>query len=210
MGYVPARDVRRRLVLVATVAAAMVVPTVVYAQLFGRRVEVFGTVGGIAGATPVRIDGSSHIGAHAGFRLDAGIQGERLALAVGTRLWELNPTSSYGGHGLDGLFIGEWRLGSGTRTSVRASVGAGFDEIDGGHGPDREHTGTSGALWSIGAARELIAPSGALVILSADLVVPNVNTDVNGRRRPVLELGFGYRFRSYASISPLPSPKAPR
>ena len=83
-------------------------------------------------------------------------------------------------------------------------MGAGFDEIDGGRGPDRQHTGTSGVLWSIGAAREVMPSGGEVIILSADVVVPNVNTDVNGRRRPVIELGFGYRLRSWTAIASLP------
>ena len=184
---------------------AIVVPAFAHAQLSARRIEVFGTAGGIVGATPLHIDGRSRIGLHGGLRLDAGIQGERFAVGAGARVWELAPTTSAGGHGLDGFFTGEWRVGSGTRTIARASVGAGFDEIDGGRGPDREHTGTSGVLWSIGAAREVIPAGGEVIILSADIVVPNVNTDVNGRRRSVIELGFGYRFRSWTAIAPLPS-----
>ena len=78
---------------------------------------------------------------------------------------------------------------------VRASLGVGFDAIDGGRGPERNGAGTSGVTYSLGFAREVFAPSGARVLLSADLAIPNVDTDVDGRRQPVLEFGFGYRYR---------------
>ena len=194
---------------VALVVAALLAPGVAHGQLFARRVEVFGTAGGIGGATPVRIDGRSYIGAHGGLRVDAGIQGGRFAFAVGTRFWELVPTRNIGGQGFDGFFSGEWRVGPDSRTNVRASLGVGFNEIDGGSGPERGRTGISGVLWSIGAARELIAPSGALVIVSADFIVPTVNTGVNGRRLPVVELGVGFRLRASTSIAPRPSSTRP-
>jgi hypothetical protein len=41
--------------------------------------------------------------------------------------------------------------------------------------------------------------------ISADIVLPNINADVNGRRRPIFELGFGYRFRGLVSAHTLPS-----
>ncbi len=179
------------------------------AQAPGRRVEVYGTVGGIVGVTPVRVEDVSHLGAHGGLRLDAGLQGARNALAAGIRLWELVPTASYGGHGLDLLVQLEHRLGASTRTSARATVGGGFDEIDPGRGPYRENTGTSGVVWSVGVGHELVLPSGGLALLSVDLVVPTVNADVGGRRLSVIELGFGYRFRRYTEIT-MPTPAGPR
>ena len=167
------------------------------AQAILPRVEVFTTIGGIVGLTPVLIDNARRLGLHGGFRADAGIQGETLGLAVGARLWELAPTQSFGGHGLDAFLTAEWRVSFDTRSTLRASVGGGFDDIDGGRGPERAGVGTSGVMFSVGAAREVIPPSGERLIISADLVLPSVNADVGGRRRPILELGFGYRLRGF-------------
>ena len=50
-------------------------------------------------------------------------------------------------------------------------------------------------------------PSGALVLASADLVMPHVNGDIDGRRWPVLELGFAYRSRFFESITTLSHPR---
>ena len=65
---------------------------------------------------------------------------------------------------------------------------------DGCRSPERNGAG-SGLSYSLGFGREIFAPSGARVLLSADVLMPNVNTEVDGRRRPVLEFGFGYRYR---------------
>lgn len=132
--------------------------------------------------------------------MDGGIQGERLEIGLGVRGWELVPTRTYGGHGVAAFVSGEWRLDSHQLNALRASVGAGFDEIDPGHGPYRENTGTSGLELSLGFGREVIVPSGARAVLSADIVMPTTNSSVNGRRLPVLELGFGYRLRRYHAI----------
>jgi hypothetical protein len=175
------------------------------AQMLTSGLDVFSTISGIAGATPLLIDNVRHLGAHGGFRGDAGIQGERFGLALGARVWEFAPTQSFGGHGVDGFLTCEWRVSFDTRSIVRVAVGGGFDDIDGGRGPERPGVGTSGAVYSFGVAREVYAPSGARVILSADIVLPNINSDINGRRRPILELGFGYRFREHVSAHTLPS-----
>ena len=167
------------------------------AQVIGPRAEVFTTIGGIAGVTPMMIGSVRQHGVHGGLRADAGIQADGLGIAIGGRVWELAPTQTFGGHGLDAFVTAEWRFSWDTRSTVRASVGGGFDDIDGGHGPERAGVGTSGVMFSVGAAREFIAPSGARIILSADVVAPHVNTDVDGRRLPILELGFGYRIRDY-------------
>jgi hypothetical protein len=168
-----------------------------YAQMAMPRVEVYATIGGIVGVTPMRIDNARRGALHGGFRADAGIQSGALGLALGARVWELAPTQTFGGHGLDGFLSAEWQISWDTRSTLRASVGTGFDEIDGGHGPERAGAGSSGVLYSLGAAREVIAPSGERLILSADIVVPHVNADVEGRRAPILELGFGYRIRDF-------------
>lgn len=60
------------------------------------------------------------------------------------------------------------------------------------------------AFESFGAAHSVMPAGGEVIILSADIVGPNVHSDVNGRRRPVIELGFGYRLRSWTAIGPLP------
>ena len=96
MGCVPASLVRRSLVHIGLVVTAMVAPVMAHAQLSARRIEVFGTAGGIAGATPLHIDGSSRVALHGGLRLDAGIQGERLALGVGARVWSWHPRAPRG------------------------------------------------------------------------------------------------------------------
>ena len=189
------------------VSAAMIVTLAARssaAQMAARHIEIFTTIGGVVGATPMRIDNTRPIALHGGFRGDAGLQLDALGLAVGARVWELAPTRSFGGHGLDGFITGEWRVSFDTRSIVRASVGGGFDDIDGGRGPQRNVSGTSGVTYSLGFVREVIAPSGARVVLSADLVVPNINTDVDGRRQPVLELGFGYRNRDLLQLGGVP------
>lgn len=173
------------------------------AQAVLPRVEVFSTIGAVVGITPMMIDGVRLGGAHAGLRADVGIQGQSLALAVGGRFWELAPTQSFGGRGLDLFVAAEERVSWDTRTLLRASVGGGFDDIGGGHGPDRAGQGTSGVMFSVGAARELIPPSGERLIVSADIVMPSVSADGNGRRRPILELGFGYRFRDFNPLAAL-------
>jgi hypothetical protein len=185
------------------VAATLISATnarVVHAQLVAKRVALFGTVSGVAGATPVRTTDASHVGVHAGFRLDGGIQGDRLGLGAGFRVWELRPTATYGGHGLDGFALGEVRLGSSLRTTLRFTVGAGFDDIDGGRGPAVPGTGSSGVIWSAGIGHEIPLDAGDLLHLTAELVVPTVNRDVAGRRAPVLEIGLGYRTRRLVSI----------
>ncbi len=174
-----------------------------HAQAVMPRVEVYSTIGGIAGVTPMLIDGIRRGAVHAGFRADAGIQSDALGVALGARLWELAPTQTFGGRGLEAFLSAEWRISWDTRSIVRVSVGGGFDDIDGGRGPERAGLGTSGVTYSLGAARELIAPSGARIILSADIVVPHVNADIEGRRAPILELGFGYRIQDYNPFSAL-------
>ncbi|CAN5361901.1 hypothetical protein BH09GEM1_BH09GEM1_30990 [soil metagenome] len=176
-----------------------------HAQAIAARAEVFSTIGGVVGATPMLIDNVRHLGAHAGFRADAGLQRDRLGVAIGGRLWELAPTKTFGGRGLDVFITGEWGVSFDTRSMVRASLGGGVDDIDGGHGPERAGTGRSGVNYSLGFAREIFVPAGERVILSADIVMPNVNAGVNGRRLPVVELGFGYRFRDFNPIAALPS-----
>ena len=193
MGRLPAGAVR------AAISAACIAVTLLAApahpQFNAPRLEFFGTAGGIVGVTPMSIDGTHRAGLHGGLRIDGGLQFDAIGVGLGMRVWELAPTQSFGGHGLDIFLTGERIISWDTRSTLRASVGGGFDDIDGGRGPERGGTGTSGAIYSFGAAREFIAPSGARVILSADVVMPNVNTDVNGRRRPIIELGFGYRER---------------
>jgi hypothetical protein len=110
---------------------------------------------------------------------------------------------TFGGQGLEAFLSAKWRISWDTRSIVRVSVGGGFDDIDGGRGPERAGLGTSGVTYSLGAARELITPSGARIILPADIVVPHVNADIEGRRAPILELGFGYRIQDYNPFSAL-------
>ncbi len=175
------------------------------AQRAANRVEVFATIGGVVGTTPMLIDNARTVVVHGGFRADAGLQLAGLGVALGARVWELAPTKTFGGHGLDGFITGEWRVSFDTRSIARAAVGSGFDEIDGGGGPERPGIATSGVNYSIGFAREIFVPSGARIILSADVVMPNVNADVEGRRQPILELGFGYRLRDFTPLDALPS-----
>ena len=170
------------------------------AQLRSGSVDVFASIGGVAGATPLLIDGARRVGVHAGFRGDAGFQMTQFGLALGMRAWELAPTKTFGGYGLDGFVTGEWRVSFDTRSMVRASLGGGFADIDGGRGPQRNGAGSSGVTYSFGVVREIFAPSGARAVLSLDLVMPNVNTDVDGRRQPVFEIGFGYRHRESIAI----------
>lgn len=177
-----------------------VLPVPASAQRVGRSIELFGTVGGVAGVMPVHAVGAAHLGMHAGFRFDGGVQGERLGVGLGMRVWGLAPTSSFGGQGLDVFMQGEWRSGRDARTTFRATAGASFNELDQGRGEDRENVLTQGFEWSVGVGREVIAPSGALLLLSADLVFPHVNPDIDGRRKPVLELGFGYRSRWFQFV----------
>ena len=191
----------RRPTMVAALAGTVATARPVAAQLAPTTVELYGSGGGVVGATPVRPLDASHLGIHGGFRFDGGIQGERLGLGVGLRVRELLPTQTFGGHGLDGFLEAEWRASAEARTTLHATAGAGFDELDPGRGPDREHTGTQGLLRSVGVGRELTAPSGANVLRSADLVMPHVNPDVDGRRRPILELGFAYRSRFLQRIA---------
>ena len=191
---------RRCASVLALAFVAIVKPGLLRAQILNRSVELSGTVAAVGGIAPVSIDGASHGGLYGGLRFDGGVQGERLELGAGFRVWEFAPTRTYGGHGLSGFISGEWRLDGAGRNAVRASAGAGFDEIDPGRGPYRANTGTSGFEWSLGFGHEAVAPSGARVVLSADLVMPNTNNGVNGRRLPVLELGFGYRLRWYQAI----------
>jgi len=196
------RDALRRVLAVALLVTCAF--TDAHAQLYGRNIELFGTVGGVAGLTPVSIASVSHVDLHGGFRLDAGIQGQRLGVGLGMRVWELNPTETYGGSGLDGFVVGEYRIGAGVSTTLRMMVGAGSDRIDGGHGPPVDGLGTSGFLWAVGMGHELhFSPSDAM-LLTADVLMPNVNRDVSGRRAPVLEVGFGYRRRRVMRIGPLP------
>ena len=190
------------------VALVLLTPAAVRAQPVGRNIAVFETIAGIAGVTPVHIDAGNRHGVHAGVRADAGLQGARVAFGVGARVWQLKSTQEFGGAGIDGFVLGEVRLGTSTRTAIRATAGWGFDEIDEGHGSSQLSAGASGATWSLGIGRELVAPSGSLVILSADLIVPSVDGGV-GRRRPVLEFGAGFRFRATQSIGPI-SPRAAR
>ena len=185
----------------AAIAMLCLVAKPVQAQLSDRAVELFRTYGGVAGATPVHVQDAAHVGAHGGLRFDGGIQGARLGIAIGLRLWELAPTQTYGGRGLDLFTQGEWRSSRDARTAFRATAGAGFDELDPGRGPYRDNSGTQGFIWSAGVVREVNVPSGALVALSLDLVMPHVNADIDGRRKPILELGFGYRDRFFTSIT---------
>ena len=113
------------------------------------------------------------------------------------------------GHGRDVFFLSEWRQFDDHLLSARVAFGTGFDDIDGGRGPQSERTSTSGVHFSVGLARELIFPSGGRGILSLDLVMPNVNTDVSGRRQPVVEVGFGYRIRAYHPIEAIGVPRTP-
>ena len=175
------------------------------AQAIMPRVEVFTTIGGVVGVTPVLVDNVRHVGVHGGLRADAGIQREAVGLAVGGRFWELAPTQSFGGHGLDLFVTAERRVSWDTRTLVRAAIGGGFDDIDGGRGPERPGQGTSGVMFSLGAAREVIPPSGERIVLSVDAVLPRVG-GATGRRRPILEFGFGYRFRDFNPLAGVLSP----
>jgi hypothetical protein len=56
-----------------------------YAQMAMPRVEVYATIGGIVGVTPMRIDNARRGALHGGFRADAGIQSGALGLALGAR-----------------------------------------------------------------------------------------------------------------------------
>ena len=179
------------------------------AQLPATSIELFGTAGAIAGITPLRVGAASRIGVHGGGRVDVGIQTPRLGYGIGARYWELIPTQQFGGHGLDVFFLSEWRQFDDHLLSARVAFGTGFDDIDGGRGPQSERTSTSGVHFSVGLARELIFPSGGRGILSLDLVMPNVNTDVSGRRQPVVEVGFGYRIRAYHPIEAIGVPRTP-
>lgn len=192
------RAIRGANTLLLVLIAATPIP--LRAQLSGRSVELFGTVAAVGGVAPISIDGSSHAGLYGGLRLDGGVQGGRVGVGAGFRVWEFAPTRTYGGHGVSGFISSEWRLGASHRNMLRVAAGAGFDEVDPGRGPYRENTGTSGLEWALGVAHEAVAPSGAEVLLSADIVMPSTNTDVNGRRLPVLELGFGYRRCRYQVI----------
>ena len=71
MGRVPRRSLIGRVV-----ATLSFVPwsECTDAQAAMPRMEVYSTIGGIVGVTPMRIDGIRRAGAHAGFRADAGIQ----------------------------------------------------------------------------------------------------------------------------------------
>ena len=190
-----------RLACFALLAAA---PHVASAQLAAQRIEVFETAAAVFGATPLRVRDNDQVGLHGGMRLDAGLQFDALAVSLGVRVWELLPTNTFGGAGLDGFGTAEWRVSFDTRTIVRASVGAGIDAIDGGRGTVPLSASSSGVLYSFGAARELFVPSGLRIILSADLVFPHADTNSDGRRRPVLELGVGGRARHTLSIAGTP------
>jgi hypothetical protein len=179
----------------------VVVPGAAAAQQLEPALELFGSFGGVAGVDPVRALGDSRIGVHAGFQFDGGVQGERLGVGLGARVWELAPTSTFGGSGLDLFVQGEWRASREASTTLRATAGAGVESADPGRGAERDHTATQGFRWSIGIGREVIAPSRALILLSADLVMPHVNPDIDGRRRPVLELGFAYRSRFVQALA---------
>ena len=174
------------------------------AQVAARHIEAFTTGGGVVGATPMRIDNARRVAVYGGFRGDAGLQLDGLGLAFGFRVWELAPTKTFGGAGVDEFITGEWRVSFDTRSIVRVSLGGGFDSIDGGRGPERNGAG-GGLSYSRGFGREIFAPSGARVLLSADLLIPNVNTEVDGRRQPVLEFGFGYRYRDLIRFGVAPS-----
>ena len=86
---------------IASVLVLAILPHRSSAQIPERSIEVYGTAGGVAVITPVHTVGESRVGVHAGFVLDAGIQGERLAMASVLRFWKLAPTRVYGGHGID-------------------------------------------------------------------------------------------------------------
>jgi hypothetical protein len=196
----PARRASRT-PIVAACLLQLAIARPLAAQRRPTTIELFGTTGAIVGVTPLHVLGASRAGLHGGFRFDGGIQGERFGIGLGARLWELAPTQTFGGHGLDGFVLAEWREAYDAPTTVRAAVGAGFDEIDPGRGAEREHTGTSGVGWSIGIGREFVAPSGAPLLLSVDLVVPTVNSGVDGRRVASLEFGFAYRDRIRTGIA---------
>ncbi|MDB4882949.1 MAG: hypothetical protein JWL95_1715 [Gemmatimonadetes bacterium] len=187
------------------IVALLLAPARAGAQLYGRNIELFGTIGGVAGLTPVSVASRTRLGAHGGFRADGGIQGSRFGAGLGARVWELVPTTEYGGHGLEGFLLGELRVGSGVRTTIRATVGAGFDDIDGGRGPAVDAVGADGFLWSVGVGHEINLQAGRQLLLSADLLSPNIDANLRGRRAPVMELGVAYRVRQYNSIGPLRS-----
>ena len=122
--------------LVASLAACPV-PAVVHAQIPAASVELFGTVGAIAGLTPVAVASGSRVAGHAGVRIDGGLQFPRMGVGVGARYWEMAPTNECGGAGGDVLLIGEWRPGNSLHTTVRGAFGTGFGDFDSGHGPSR-------------------------------------------------------------------------
>jgi hypothetical protein len=183
---------------------ALLAPFTATAQMRGASVELFGTAGAVGGFTPVKAASGSHVDPHAGLRFDGGFQFARLALGLGGRYWEMLPTDEYGGSGLDAFLVGEWRVDYSLRTTVRATFGTGFRDFDSGHGPDRPTISADGVVWSAGIAHEVIAPSGARVVLSLDMLVPQATPGPIGLRRPVFELGVGYRFRFLQPILPLP------
>lgn len=187
--------------LVAACALLACSPTSARAQLRVGSVELFGTVGGLAGVTAVSTTRGNTGVVHGGLRLDAGIQGDRLALATALRAWEIAP-SDVGGKGVDLLLIGEFRLGQSTRTVARGGVGAGLGEIETDRAANGPTVQTDGVVWTAGVAHEWVAPSSALVIFSLDVLLPQLRSEI-GRRRPVVEVGVGYRFRSLRAIGPL-------
>ena len=185
-----------------SVLFVLLAPAAARAQLVGMNIELFGTVGVVGGVTPVQVASGSHLDSHAGIRLDGGVQIARFGLGAGLRYWEMTPTEEYGGRGMDVFILGEWRPGKSLRTTVRASYGIGFDDIDSGHSQASPTISTNGDVWSVGVGHEVIVFSGARFILSADLLMP-ANPGAIGRRRPVFEIGLGFRFREFQAIVPL-------
>jgi hypothetical protein len=183
---------------------ALIAPAPSMAQRLGTNIEVFSTGSLVAGVAPVTAPSGSMIGPHGGFRIDVGLQIRRVGVGVGGRYWQMAPTDEYGGQGADFFFIGEWRPSTDTRTTLRGAWGYGFDDFDSGHGPERPLVSGEGYVWSVGIGRQVIAPFDTRVHLSADLVVPTPTAGSIGRRRPVLEIGVGYRFSQFQSIIPLP------
>lgn len=147
-----------------SVLFVLLAPAAARAQLVGMNIELFGTVGVVGGVTPVQVASGSHLDSHAGIRLDGGMQIARVGLGAGLRYWEMTPTEEYGGSGLDLFFLGEWRPGNSLRTTVRASYGIGFDDIDSGRSQASPTISTVGDVSSVGVGHEVIVFSGARFI----------------------------------------------
>jgi hypothetical protein len=170
---------------------------------------VFGTVSALAGLAPIRSAEVTRGGAYGGLRIEGGLQGSRHALALALRYWELVPTSTLGGSGLELLLHGERRIGASTRTAFRAGLGVGFEQVNSGRSGVGPSSSADGYTLSVGVGHEVALPNGELLLLSGDVIAPNPGGNSDGRRPAVLELGVGYRLRQYRAIE-LPQPPRAR